>query len=79
MFCTVEARLISTSGATMRESNLDTDMATWEAGEHKQLNHFHALNMYGPPTPCAKNMIVLCLHWQYHIKCDGTLASSKML
>lgn len=44
----------------------------WRAGEHKQLDQFHALNMYGPPMPRPPNAIVLCQHWNYKVKTDGT-------
>jgi len=48
----------------------------WRSGEHKQLDHFHDLKMYGeavkkPPGAA----IVLCPHWQCSIKRDGTRRS----
>jgi hypothetical protein len=47
----------------------------WRAGEHKQLDHFHKLQMYGPPTARPPNAVVLRPHWQYSIKRDGTRRS----
>ena len=47
----------------------------WEAGERKQLDHFHSLGMYGPPVPRPPNAVVLRPHWQYHVKRDGTRRS----
>jgi hypothetical protein len=46
----------------------------WEQGERKQLDQFHALQMFGEPItpPNTKHTIILRPHWQYHIKCDGT-------
>jgi len=40
----------------------------WRAGEHKQLDHFHDLKMYGEPVRKPPGAIVLCPHWQYSIK-----------
>lgn len=47
----------------------------WRAGEHKQLDHFHDLKMYGQPMPKPPGAIVLRPHWQYSIKRDGTRRS----
>lgn len=47
----------------------------WEAGERKQLDRMHALNMYGKPVPPPPGAILLRSHWQYHIKRDGTRRS----
>ena len=47
----------------------------WQAGERKQLDHFHALKMYGAPAPRPPGAIVLRPHWQYSIKRDGTRRS----
>ena len=47
----------------------------WRAGEHKQLDHFHDLKMYGEPVRKPPGAIVLCPHWQYSIKRDGTRRS----
>ena len=47
----------------------------WRAGEHKQLDHFHSLQMYGKPVPKPRNAIVLRPHWQYSVKRDGTRRS----
>ena len=46
----------------------------WEAGERKQLDQFYDLQMFGLPImrPNTPNAIVLCSHWQYHVKRDGT-------
>jgi len=47
----------------------------WRAGEHKQLDHFHDLKMYGEPVRKPPGAIVLRPHWQYSIKRDGTRCS----
>ena len=47
----------------------------WQDGERTQLDHFHALGMYGKPTKPPPNAIILRPHWQYHIKRDGTRRS----
>jgi hypothetical protein len=47
----------------------------WQAGEHKQLDHFAALGMYGKPVPKPPGAIVLRSHWQYSVKRDGTRRS----
>jgi len=47
----------------------------WRAGEHKQLDHFHDLKMYGEPVGKPPGAIVLQPHWQYSIKRDGTRRS----
>ena len=44
----------------------------WHAGEFKQLDRFHDINMFGTPIPCPPNAIVLRSHWRYGIKDDGT-------
>jgi hypothetical protein len=44
----------------------------WETGERKQLDQFHALQMYGAPVRRPPDAIVLRQHWQYQIKRDGT-------
>ena len=45
----------------------------WEAGERKQLNQFHNLQMFGEYMACPleDNAVILRLHWQYHVKRDG--------
>ena len=45
----------------------------WQAGEFKQLDRFHALQMYGDPVPrpTDPNAIILRPHWQYKMKSDG--------
>ena len=45
----------------------------WEAGERKQLNRFHDLQMFGEDMarPLEENAVILRLHWQYHVKRDG--------
>jgi hypothetical protein len=40
----------------------------WEAGEHKQLDQFHDLGMYGKPWYAPSGAILLNSHWQYQIK-----------
>ena len=47
----------------------------WEAGEHKQLNHFENLQMHGKPVARPKDAIVLHPHWQCQIKRDGARRS----
>ena len=47
----------------------------WQAGECKQLDHFHNLGMYSSPVKHPDNVIVLRLHWQYHSKGNGTRRS----
>jgi len=47
----------------------------WRAGEHKQLDHFHDLKMYGEPVRKPPDAIVLRPHWQCSIKRDGTRRS----
>jgi len=47
----------------------------WQAGEHKQLDHFAKLGMYGAPIPRPEGATVLRQHWQYRIKRDGTRRS----
>jgi len=47
----------------------------WRYGEHKQLDHFHDLKMYGKPIRKPPGAIVLHPHWQYSIKRDGTRRS----
>ena len=47
----------------------------WLAGERKQLDHFHDLQMYGEPVPRPPDAIVLRQHWQCHIKRDGARRS----
>jgi len=47
----------------------------WRAGEHKQLDHFHDLKMYGEPVRKPPGAIVLRPYWQYSIKQDGTRRS----
>ena len=61
----------------------------WELGEHKQLNQFECLGMYGTPINRPKDAVVLRPHWQYHIKrcgthqarqcCDGSKRAAPML
>ena len=52
--------------------NMDT-WSDWEAGERKQLNQFHDLQMFGDDIerPLEENAIILQSHWQYHVKQDG--------
>ena len=42
----------------------------WEAGERKQLNQFHNLQMFGEHMACPleENAVILWSHWQYHVK-----------
>ena len=42
----------------------------WEAGERKQLNQSHDLQMFGHhmARPLEENVVILCLHKQYHVK-----------
>ena len=45
----------------------------WKVGEHKQLNQFHYLQMFGSDIehPLKENSITLWSQWQYHVKRDG--------
>lgn len=43
----------------------------WLAGERKQLDQFHDLEMFGPPIKLPRDGILLRPHWQYSVKCDG--------
>ena len=47
--------------------NMDT-WNDWEAGEHKQLNQFHDLQMYRKDMthPLEENAVILRPHWQYY-------------
>jgi hypothetical protein len=47
----------------------------WVAGEQKQLDHFHQLEMFGEPVPKPPGAIVMRPHWQYQLKRDGTRRS----
>jgi len=47
----------------------------WRSGEHKQLDRFHDLKMYGEPVRKPPGAIVLRPHWQHSIKGDGTRRS----
>ena len=49
--------------------NMDT-WNDWEAGERKQLNQFHNLQMFGKDItrPLEENAVILQSHWQYHVK-----------
>ena len=51
--------------------NMDT-WNDWEAGERKQLNQFHDLQMFGEDMtrPLEENAVILQSHWQYHVKRD---------
>ena len=49
----------------------------WLAGERKQLNQFHDLDMFGPPTRLPPGGILLRPHWQYSVKRDGTRRSRQ--
>jgi hypothetical protein len=44
----------------------------WENAEFKQLDSMAKQEMYGPPVPAPRDAIVLCQHWNYTIKGDGT-------
>ena len=47
----------------------------WQKGERKQLDRMESLGMYGPPVQRPRDSILLRLHWQYHVKRDGTRRS----
>ena len=50
----------------------------WKAGEKKQINQFMMQGMFGDPIypiGLPKNIIILCLHWQYLVKCTGVQQS----
>lgn len=59
---------------TRRKLKKLSTWAEWKAGESKQLDQMHALEMYGEPIdrPLDRNAIILRPHWQYHIKRCGT-------
>jgi len=60
---------------TMRKLRSLSTWEQWRAGEHKQLDHFHNLKMYGEPVRKPPGAIVLRPHWQHSIKRDGTRRS----
>ena len=43
----------------------------WRKGEVDQLDKMERLGMYGKPCKRPPNAIVLCPHWQYHLKRNG--------
>jgi hypothetical protein len=49
----------------------------WQAGEHKQIDQFWTLGMYGPPCRSPPGAIVLCPHWNYKVKSNGSRRSRK--
>jgi hypothetical protein len=61
----------------------------WKAGEIKQLDQMHSLQMYGEPYKRPPDAIVLRLHWQYTVKqneeqqsqncCDGSKRAAPQL
>ncbi|GAX10430.1 hypothetical protein FisN_21Lu161 [Fistulifera solaris] len=56
---------------TRRKLKTLSNWLEWRRGEHRQLDHFHALRMYGPPCRRPKHAIVLRQHWNYSVKKDG--------
>ena len=60
---------------TRRKLKNLTTWPEWRHGEHKQLDHFHALRMFGSPVSKPHKAIVLRPHWQYSVKRDGTRRS----
>jgi hypothetical protein len=47
----------------------------WHAGERKQLDQFHDLDMFGSPVVPPKDAIILRPHWQRRVKTNGTRRS----
>lgn len=43
----------------------------WKQGEISQLDKMAKLGMYGKPCKAPCNAIILCPHWQYHLKRTG--------
>ena len=43
----------------------------WRAGEHKQLDQFHNLGIYGEPCKLPPDGILLRSHWQYQVRQNG--------
>ena len=60
---------------TRRKLRKLTTWPKWRAGEHKQLDHFHQLQMYGLPVDRPPGAVVLRPHWNYTLKRDGTRRS----
>jgi hypothetical protein len=49
----------------------------WQAGEHKQIDQFWTLGMYGAPCRPPPGAIVLRPHWNYKVKSNGSRRSRK--
>ena len=49
-----------------------SDWMDWSVSEYKQLNQYHAQDMFGDPVRRPPNCNVLSLIWTYLIKSDGT-------
>ena len=47
----------------------------WKQGELFQLDKMKRLSMYGQPCKAPCKAIVLCPHWQYHLKRTGNRRS----
>ena len=60
---------------TRRKLKKLSTWSKWQAGEWKQLDHFHNLGMYGAPVKRPPGATVLRPHWQYRVKGDGTRRS----
>ena len=71
----VTAEEASVGNFTRRKLKKLNTWPSWEAGEHKQLNHFENLQMHGKPVARPEDAIVLRPHWQCQIKRDGARRS----
>ena len=49
----------------------------WKTAEELQLDRYKKLEMYGDPQFLPPKSILLCPHWQCHIKRDGTRQSRQ--
>ena len=47
----------------------------WQVSEFKQLDSMAKQEMYGEPCLPPKDVIILCQHWNYALKADGTRES----
>ena len=43
----------------------------WKEGEVSQLDKMAKLGMYGKPCKAPRKAVILCPHWQYHLKRTG--------
>jgi hypothetical protein len=57
---------------TRRKLRLLDNWTDWLAAEGKQLDSMSKQEKYGPPVRPPPGAIILCNHWNYSIKWDGT-------